>query len=689
MAAGGRRRQCSRAVLIALASVLLVLAGSASAEGTVPPIPVAAFFSNPMLSSPRLSPDGKYIAVLYSQGDDQAVFVRLAAGSELTPVATLVDPETRLNWLSWANPDRLLLSGTARGPGVARGRVTRLFGVDRTGGPLSWLGKSWPKRGGGWEVQFQDQIIHDLWSDPEHVLIQYRDPYKDTPSVKAMSVYSGGIRSRQKSVRKIDEWHADPADPEGGIRAGEGWDGTRHRLFARVSAEDKLVEVYRAEDVFESDFGFAGFHEDPTKLYLSANHEGRSAIYEFDIPSKKLLDVVFSHPEVDAASLHYSEVRRKVVGVSYIVDEPRSVWFDEEARSEHAAIDQALASDLGRASTNEIVSATEEGSLVIIRASNETQPPVYYAYDRAKHAMNFLLAERPDIPVEQLAPIRRVDYAARDGLPIVAYLTIPLGVEPRGLPVIVLPHGGPWARDWKRYDPEVQLFANRGFAVFQMNFRGSTGYGGEFERRGYREWGQAIQDDITDGVKWLIAQGVADPDRIGIYGGSYGGYSAMMGLIRTPELYRAGASYAGVMDIETLISDDDRYDWGIDWHKPMVGGGWGDRTRLRDHSPVRRAAEIRVPVLLGHGADDQRVHVKHSRNMASALRDAGKQVEYLEFEDEIHGFLLEANRIQFYERLLAFFEAELSPRAEAGASGGDAAATDAMGDPEAAPEPSL
>ncbi len=659
--------------------VLAILAGSVEA-GTAPPIPVAAFFSNPTLDSPRLSPDGKYVAVLYSQGDDQIVFVRPAAGSELTPVANLMDPDTRLNWLQWANADRLLLSGTARNKrsvGV-RGRVTRMFGVDRTGGTLKWLGRSWPKRGqGGWEVQYQDEIVSDLTGDPNHILISYRDPYKSSPGVKIMNVRTGTIRSRQSALDKIDQWHADPADPGGAIRAGEGWDGTRHWLYARVSDDDRLVEVYRTDDVFEGNFGFAAFHEDPSKLYLLSDHQGRSAIFEFDIREKKLLDAVFSHPEVDVAAVHYSEVRKKVVGAWYIVDEPESVWIDEKARREHAAINNALRSDLGRETYNEIVSATQDGSLVLVSASSPTQPPVYYAYDRAKRAVNFLLEERPDVPAEHLAPIRRLSYAARDGLEIPAYLTLPIGFEPSGLPVIVLPHGGPWARDWKRYDPEVQAFANRGFAVFQMNFRGSTGYGAAFEQRGYREWGQAIQDDITDGVQWLIDQGVADPDRIGIYGGSYGGYAAMIGLIRTPGLYRAGASYAGVMDIETLINDDKRFDWGVDWHKSMIGGGWGDRKRLREYSPVRRAGEIRAPVLLGHGADDQRVNVRHSRNMASALRKHKKRVEYLEFENEIHGFLLEANRIQFYEALLAFFETELAPRAqseppEAGAgTGGD------------------
>jgi dipeptidyl aminopeptidase/acylaminoacyl peptidase len=210
----------------------------------------------------------------------------------------------------------------------------------------------------------------------------------------------------------------------------------------------------------------------------------------------------------------------------------------------------------------------------------------------------------------------------------------------------------------------VQFLASRGFAVFHPNFRGSSGYGRAFEVAGYRQWGLAMQDDVTDGVKWLIAQGIADPDRIGIYGASYGGYAAMMGLVREPGVFRAGTSYAGVMSLPVLLDENE---WqGLDDHNvPMIGGGWSDRKRLTDTSPLEHVSAIASPVLLGHGENDQRVHVKHSRRMEDALRDAGKAVEYLEFEEEVHGFLLEANRIRWYSALAAFFEKHLAPRATA------------------------
>jgi dipeptidyl aminopeptidase/acylaminoacyl peptidase len=247
-------------------------------------------------------------------------------------------------------------------------------------------------------------------------------------------------------------------------------------------------------------------------------------------------------------------------------------------------------------------------------------------------------------------------------------------------------HGGPWTRDWIRWDPEVQLLATRGFAVLQPNFRGSSGLGTRHLEAGYREWGQKIQDDITDGVKWAIAQGIVDPDRVGIYGGSFGGYAALAGAVKTPDLYRATAAYAPVTDIEIMLSDDKWYDFPTEWAEKMVGGGRGDTDRLRAASPLRHPDEFRIPVLLGHGVDDPIVHVRQSQRMAKALRDAGKEVTYLEFPDEVHGFALESNRIRWYEALIAFFEKNLAPR-EKKEMGPAARDEPAKNEPAAVPAP--
>jgi len=393
--------------------------------------------------------------------------------------------------------------------------------------------------------------------------------------------------------------------------------------------------------------------------------DGRTAVYEYDLRAKKLGALVYAHPEVDVEGLFRSPAGDwRVLGVRYTTDSPQIHFLDAAAERERASLHAAFQKEFGQAVQIYPQSYSKDGGRQILHVSSDTQPPTYFVYDRALKQLFPLIDQRPDIRREQLSETKRVTYQARDGLAIPAYLTLPRGREPKNLPLVMLIHGGPWTRDLIQWDAEVQLFASRGFAVLQPNFRGSEGLGTKHLEAGYREWGQKIQHDITDGVRWAVAQGIADPDRVGIYGGSFGGYATLAGLALTPDLYRAGAAYASVTDIELLLKDDQWYAWGYDWHETMIGGEKGDQERLRAASPLRNVANVRAPVLLGHGVDDQRVHVRQSQRMAEALKKAGKPHEYLEFPDEIHGFVLEANRIRWYEALIAFFEKNLAPRAK-------------------------
>jgi dipeptidyl aminopeptidase/acylaminoacyl peptidase len=394
-----------------------------------------------------------------------------------------------------------------------------------------------------------------------------------------------------------------------------------------------------------------------------ADHEGRRAVFEFDIAARKLGDLVFSHPVVDVDGLEFDVgARAHVIGVRYTVDRPMIHFFDPLLGRDYRELDRIFDKEFGAPVYHDTISESADGNRQIIYVTSEIQPPIYYLFDRTNRTIGRILEERPELKPANLAPTRRFTYEARDGLKIPAYVTLPRGVEPRNLPAVILIHGGPHARDSIEWDREVQLLANRGFAVLQVNFRGSTGFGVDFLRAGYREWGQKIQDDISDGVKWLIARGIADADRIGIMGTSFGGYATLAGLFKTPQLYRAGVAYAPVTDIETTLKDDKWYDWDYDSQETRVGGEHGDLERLRANSPLRHVEEIRAPVLLGHGENDQRVNVRQSRRMADALKGAGKDYQYLEFPNEVHGFLLESNRVKWYEAVSAFFEKNLAPR---------------------------
>jgi len=632
-------RRCGAVVLGAL------LASPALAQ-TSAPIPVRALFANPAVSSPALSPDGKRIAFVLAQQDLQIVATRAALGGPITPRGQFADPAVRFGWLGWAKPDVLWVTNERKDPyaiGV-KARASQLFAISLADGEARFLG-------------WMPDLVHLLPDDPENVLI---DDWGRVRRIRASDGRrAGGLVQARK--HQIVDWSA---DAKGRLRVGVTVVGNAYQLWARADAEGDLSLVASFDILEERGPAFVAFHADPSKVYVVADHEGRAALFTLDIATKQLTPA-FTHPTVDVSAPLLAPGSEKVVGALFIDERPRLEFFDEDAKREHEALRSALQRELARQVEFYPVSSDQAGNLTILEASSDTQPPVFFFHDREKQALTKLFESHPAVDLELVAATQAVTYQARDGLEIPAFLTLPPDRDSEPLPLVVIPHGGPQVRDWIDWNPELQLFASRGFAVLQMNYRGSSGYGRAFEEAGHREWGGKMQDDITDGVKWAIARGIADPERIGIYGTSYGGYAALMGLIRTPELFAAGAAYAGVSDLPSMLAEDRWYgSFTSEIQRERVGGGWSDRERLREFSPRRRASEIVAPVLLGHGEQDGNVRVEHSRKMHAALRKAGKPVEYLEFEHEIHGFALEANRIRWYEALIAFFEKNLAPRAK-------------------------
>jgi len=633
--------------------------GSQTNAAPEPPLTVATLFSNPKFSSAALSADGRTLAVIYAQGDKQLIVTRSLQGGELKPIAQAPDPETRLNWLAWANDHRLLVSAQARNPDAVgmRSRVTRLFGVDADGGKFEWLGRRWPRFGQDRLQPFeQDRIVHWTPGDPEHVLVQVDPPYRDEwPRVMRMDVRSGALRPVAPPQRGVLSWYA---DARGSVRAGAGYvDGRWYELWTRLGGDGPFERVLRQQALAEGP-EFLDFHPSANdRIYVRQDHEGRAAVFAFDLRERKLGERVFAHPVVDVDGLQRAAAGdQRVVGVRYTVDRREIRYFDDAAQETYEALKANIGRTEGSVVDVEPVDSSTDGRWQLLRVSSDIVPPAWWVYDREQRKLAQLMEERPGLPRSRLSAMRRIDYKARDGMNIPAYLTLPANGASGPHPMIVLVHGGPWARDAIGWDPEVQLFASRGYAVLQVNFRGSTGLGTAHLQAGYREWGQKIQDDITDGVRWAIDNGYADAGRVGIYGASFGGYAALAGLVRTPGLYRAAAAYAPVTDIEQLLDDDQWYAWGYDWHETLIGG---DRERLRANSPLRQVARINAPVLLGHGEDDPRIHVRQSQRMAAALREAGKPVTYLEFPDEVHGFLIERNRLRWYETVASFFDEAL------------------------------
>ena len=352
----------------------------------------------------------------------------------------------------------------------------------------------------------------------------------------------------------------------------------------------------------------------------------------------------------------WSRLRKKLLGVTYYTDKPHRHYFDKEAEDFYNML-QAQFPGL-RAGVSSM--SKDEKRMFVAVASDRVPGRLYY-YDKEKPGVFTQVADfYPWLKEEHLAEMKPIQYQARDGLTIHGYLTLPVGAEPKNLPAIVVVHGGPESRDTWGYDTEAQLLANRGMAVLQVNYRISTGYGKAFWKAGFRQWGLKQQDDITDGVKWLIEQGIADPKRIAIYGGSYGGYATLMGLIKTPELYCCGVDYVGVSNLFTLFSSIPEY-WKplLEQMYETIGHPVKDKEQFEATSPTLHADRISVPLFIAQGANDPRVVKAQSDAMVEAMRARGVEVQYMVKNNEGHGFHNEENRFDFYRAMDAFLTEHL------------------------------
>jgi dipeptidyl aminopeptidase/acylaminoacyl peptidase len=615
----------------------------------------AAFFRSPLISHPSISPDGVHLAGILEQGGVEIVFVRALRGREIRPLGKLertdFSSSKAIRALGWGGNERVLVSleMPSRVAVGVRARQTRLMVVDLKGGRPKYLGKNWPYQQ---YSQFQDRVIAWTLPDaPDHILLNWWEPGEPGVSARRVNVKSGAMKTLAFARIGVQSWYANHL---GQVMAGSGaarW-GTEIFTLARAGPDDGFEELVRFDPFREEGFSFAAFSETPTRIYVWKSGE-RDALHAYDLETRSLGEALFHHPEVDLDRVWSSQRDGRLIAVGYTTDRRHWHFFDEEMQRDQAAIDRALPG-----TWNEIVSTDREERVAVVRASSDTIPPRYLLYDRARREMYPLFDALPELRGRPLSPMQPVEFEARDGLRIHGYLTRPRSAPPGPLPTIVLPHGGPSSRDVWGWDPEVQFLASRGFAVLQLNFRGSTGYGTRHQRLGYRQWGLAMQDDISDAVRWLVAQGLADPQRIGIFGTSYGGYAALMGMVKTPELFRAGASLAGVTDLIECIDHAEHYAWS-DFNTPVIGDEWKDRDALAATSPARHAGAVRAPVLIAHGTEDPIVHVNQAHHMIDALEAAGREVEFHLYEGEVHGFLDERNAIDFYTRLAAFFERHL------------------------------
>ena len=464
-----------------------------------------------------------------------------------------------------------------------------------------------------------------------------------------LDVITGDMQLVAENPGNITSWHVDHA---GRVRAATTSDGVNTSLLYREDECATFKTVLTTN--FREQMAPCFFTFDNKALYSLSNiGRDKSAIVILDPRTGKELSIVAENNKVDMDGLSFSRKRKAITYAKFTTEKDQWQFFDCEAESLYQKL-QAKLPGYEIASLDNCDRAEET---FIVHAYNDRTKGADYLYEKVHGRLTKLSERAPWLSERDLTEMKPISYTSRDKLVIHGYLTLPKGLAPKNLPVVIHPHGGPWHRDSWGYNSEVQFLANRGYAVLQMNFRGSTGYGRMFWEASFKQWGLAMQDDITDGVQWLIAQGIADPRRIGIYGGSYGGYATLAGVAFTPDLYAAAVDYVGVSNMFTFMQTMPPY-----WEPSrqmlyeMVGNPEKDKELFARVSPVLHADQIKTPLFIAQGANDPRVNKNESDQVVGALQKRGVPVEYMLKSDEGHGFHNEENRFDFYEAMEMFLE---------------------------------
>ena len=633
--------------LVLLLQLLLVFPISALAqkklqtkEAVAPLIPLKDFFRNPTKEAYSLSPNGEYLAFLQPWETRLNVFVEKIGSGQATRVTSA--KERDIENYAWKGNDRIVYVQDRGGD-----ENYRLYAVGIDG--------SNPKDLTPFE-KVRAQIIDRLEQNQSEILVGLNKRVPEVFDAYRINVNTGEMQMIAENPGNYTEWGT---DWDGKLRIGITTDGVNSSLMFRNTEADKFAPLVTTS--FKETFAPLLFTADNKQLYVATNlGRDKTAIVKYDVENKKELEEIFDHPEVDVTELLSSRKRRVITGVSYTTDKAQYHFVDKQRADLQKDLERRLPGYEVR-----LAGCNLEEDKCLVRTFTDRSLGAYYFYDLKSKDFRKLADVSPWLNDQDLVPMRPIKYQSRDGLTIHGYLTLPKGVPAKNLPVVVNPHGGPWHRDTWGFNPEVQFLANRGYAVLQVNFRGSTGYGRKFWEASFKQWGKAMQDDITDGVQWLIKQGIADPKRIGIYGGSYGGYATLAGLVYTPDLYAAGVDYVGVSNLFTFIKAIPPY-WKpyLEMIYEMVGHPEKEKDLLTAASPVFHSKNIKVPLLIAQGANDPRVNKAESDQMVEALKARGIDVPYIVKNNEGHGFGNEENRFEFYRAMEEFLGKHLGGRVE-------------------------
>lgn len=605
-------------------------------------IPVEAFFENPEKTAFTISPDGNFIAFLGPYESRLNIFVQ-DADMAAPPVRVTSTTERDITYYFWKNNNTLLYIKDSGGD-----ENYKLYAIDRNGTN---------KRDLTPEQNVRIEIIDELRNFPDEVIIAMN---KNNPAL--FEPYRLNIKTGEKKQLAHNKDMANPitmwkADNEGKLRMAVSVEkGTKTHLLYRDSEEAPFRSLLVSDwkEMVEPLF----FDENNKFIYALSNlNRDKAALVKIDPNNPQHPEIILEHADVDIMYAERSPKNHNLISAYYATDKKHLIFFDEEVKKVYAYLSEKFPGD-----DIYFNSINDNENHFIVRTYNDKTPGDFYLFHADENVIKHLATVNPNIQKEKMSAMSPVAFSARDGLPLQGYLTIPEGSKGKHLPAVILVHGGPTSRDYWGYRADVQLLASRGYAVLQINFRGSYGYGKSFTTAGFKEWGKKMQDDISDGVQWLIDSEIADPERIAIFGSSYGGYAALAGVTFTPDLYTCGIAYVGPSNLFTLLNNLPSY-WEPEKEMlyEMIGHPVKDSLLLYNASPVFHAENIQVPLFIAQGGNDPRVNKIESEQMVDALRNNNVQVVYMLKENEGHGFKLEENRLEFYQAMIGFLQQHMPP----------------------------
>jgi dipeptidyl aminopeptidase/acylaminoacyl peptidase len=611
------------------------------------------FFGNPEIAGGQISPDGKYISFIKPYRDVLNIWVKKREEPYQDARPMTADTTRPVTGYYWTYDSKYIIYIQDKGGN----ENYHAYAVNPYAEPAE--GKDVPTARDLTPIEGIRVLFYGTFkNEPDIIYIGLNDRDERYHDLYQLRVSTGERNLIRENKENISSWRF---DQEGNLRLATRTTDDGGTEILKTEG-DKLVQVYECSN--EEQVGILRFHKDGKRVYLDTNKGEDVNLSRLVLFNPETLEEEFVEAdpkgEVDFGGAEFSSKNDELIATYYLGDRLRIYFKDKKFEKAYKKLQKELPDgDIYMGSS------TLDDRLWMVAVTKDTDPGARYLFDMKTGDVEFQYRPRPELPTEHLSRMKTIQYQARDGLTIHGYLTLPKGVKPENLPVVVHPHGGPWARDRWGYNPYAQFLANRGYAVFQMNFRGSAGYGKAFLNAGKKQWGDAMQDDITDGVKYLIEEGIADPDKIAIFGGSYGGYATLAGLAFTPDLYNCGVDYVGVSNLLTFLESIPPY-WEtlrkfLDEHVGSLENP-EDLERLKRQSPLFSADKIKAPLLVVQGANDPRVKKAESDQIVTAMRDLGREVEYIIAPDEGHGFANEDNRMAMVTAMEDFFADHLGGR---------------------------